>query len=71
MAHEIKRHKLEVIIIDPLYLCALAGSSNVDASNMYQMGQLFRKAAEICLRMPIQEHLHRLLLELFILFAEE
>ena len=49
LAYYIRQHHLEVVIIDPLYLCALAGSKSGDASNMYHMGPLFRQAAEACL----------------------
>ncbi len=38
-----------VVAIDPLYLALLAGSSNVDAANMYQMGPLLAGVASACL----------------------
>jgi replicative DNA helicase len=39
---EIKKYQVEVLIMDPLYLCLLAGSGNkIDASNMFHMGPVF------------------------------
>lgn len=59
LTYRIRQHKLEVVIIDPLYLCALSGSKSGDASNMYHMGPLFRAAADACLKAgatPIYVH---------------
>jgi replicative DNA helicase len=40
---------IEVVIIDPLYLCLLAGNAGLQASNVYQMGPLLLAAARTCL----------------------
>ena len=56
---QIRKHKSEVVIIDPLYLCLLTGNLNVDASNLYQMGPLLARVAEVCLEAgatPILAH---------------
>jgi AAA domain-containing protein len=45
----LQRHGVEVVLIDPLYLCLLAGLSGVDASNVYQTGPLLMTAADACL----------------------
>ena len=41
----IETHDIEVLILDPLYLCVLAGDSgkSLEASNLFQMGPLFRR----------------------------
>jgi len=41
--------KPEVLILDPSYLCLLAGSENLQASNAMQMGPLFMAVAKTCL----------------------
>lgn len=43
----IERHKIEVLILDPTYLCLLAGGSAVDASNMLQMGPALQRVTEV------------------------
>jgi len=40
---------IEVVIIDPLYLCLLAGNAALQASNVYQMGPLLLGVAQACL----------------------
>jgi hypothetical protein len=42
--------KADVVIIDPLYLCLLAGTHGVSASNLYQVGPLLHDLARACLR---------------------
>jgi len=44
-------HKIEVLIIDPLYLCLLAGldGGQVEASNLFQMGPLLASVAKTCI----------------------
>ena len=48
----IREHKLEVVILDPLYLCLLSGSAGrrLDASNLFDMGPLLARVTETCLR---------------------
>jgi replicative DNA helicase len=41
--------RLGVGIIDPLYLCLLAGARNVEASNLYQMGPVLSRASRALL----------------------
>jgi hypothetical protein len=47
----IESHEIEVLILDPLYLCLLAGivGAKLDASNLYQTGPLFRAFAKAVL----------------------
>ncbi len=44
----IGQRKLEVIIIDPLYLCLNAGKQKVQAGNIYEMGPLLKNVADTC-----------------------
>ena len=57
----IRRHRHQVIIIDPLYLALLSGDTSRQATNLYDMGPLFAAVAHICLRegaTPIFVHHH-------------
>jgi len=47
----LEQHKIEVLIIDPLYLCLLAGldGAEVQAGNLFQMGPLLVSVAQTCL----------------------
>jgi hypothetical protein len=39
---------IEVLFLDPLYLCLLDGATNVSASNLFDVGPLLRRAADAC-----------------------
>ena len=41
-------NKVKVVFIDPAYLCLLAGSRDVQANNMFQVGPLLVRVAKIC-----------------------
>jgi hypothetical protein len=41
--------EIDVVFIDPLYLCLLAGGKSVSASNLYEIGPLLWDAARTCL----------------------
>jgi AAA domain-containing protein/TOTE conflict system primase-like protein len=45
----IKKHSLEAIILDPLYLCLLAGNPDAKAGNLFDMGPLLARVAGTCL----------------------
>ena len=45
----ITENELEVVILDPLYLCLLAGSTSHQASNIFDIGPLLANTAEVCL----------------------
>jgi replicative DNA helicase len=51
LADGLKGRRVEVLVIDPLYLCLLAGidAKNIDAANLFQMGPLLLAVAEVCL----------------------
>lgn len=40
---------IEVVIIDPLYLCLLSAGKPIEASNLFQMGPLLRVISQVCL----------------------
>lgn len=55
----ITEHALEVVVFDPLYLALLAGNSDIQASNLYQIGPLLADVARLCLEAgatPILAH---------------
>jgi hypothetical protein len=47
----IETHEIDVLIVDPLYLCLLAGdvAKNLDAANLYHVGPLFRELGKAVL----------------------
>jgi replicative DNA helicase len=61
LAEGLDRHKVEVCIIDPLYLCLLAGidARGIDAANLFDMGPLLLSVVRTCLDVqctPILTH---------------
>jgi hypothetical protein len=61
LADGLDRHKVEVCIIDPLYLCLLAGidARGIDAANLFDMGPLLLSVVRTCLDVqctPILTH---------------
>jgi hypothetical protein len=58
LARVVRREGLEVVALDPLYLCLLAGS-DVDPRNLFAMGAHLRRVTEVCLgagATPILSH---------------
>jgi AAA domain len=45
----LRKNKTEVVIIDPLYLYLLSVGQSVSASNIYEIGPVYHRAAEACL----------------------
>jgi hypothetical protein len=39
---------VQVVFIDPAYLCLLAGTPDLQANNMFQVGPLLLRVAKIC-----------------------
>lgn len=50
LSRGLERDKIEVCVIDPLYLCMFSGMDASQATNLYAMGPLLRRAADACLR---------------------
>ena len=49
LAGIIRDNDLNVIILDPLYLCLLTGRADLQASNLYQVGPLLADVSQACL----------------------
>jgi RecA-family ATPase len=45
----LKAKKIEVVFVDPLYLCLLSGQLSASAGNLYATGPVLRRAAKACL----------------------
>jgi replicative DNA helicase len=42
--------EVEVVVIDPLYLCLLAGGGTASASNLFEIGPVLADVSETCMR---------------------
>lgn len=45
----IRKSELKLLLLDPLYLCLLNGQSDLQASNLFDMGPLLRSITQACL----------------------
>lgn len=45
----LRQNKVEVVVIDPLYLCLFSGSKGQSASNLFEVGPILRLAGQACL----------------------
>ena len=50
LATFIKDNEIEVVILDPLYLCLLTGGHAIDPANLFDVGPLLKKITETCLK---------------------
>jgi hypothetical protein len=46
----ITERKIDVVIIDPLYLCLLSAGAGGIATNLFEMGHVLKSAARVCLK---------------------
>lgn len=44
----IKERGIQVVIVDPLYLCLIAAGAKIDAANLFDMGPLLRAVSDSC-----------------------
>jgi hypothetical protein len=49
LADFIQEHKIEVVILDPLYLCLLTGGHSIDPANLFDVGPLLKTITRTCL----------------------
>lgn len=49
LASYIRDHEIEVVIVDPLYLCLLSGNSKLDPANLFDVGPLLARITATCL----------------------
>jgi replicative DNA helicase len=49
LRRSLRAEKVEVVFLDPLYLCLLDGAKGLSATNLYEVGPLLRGAGEACL----------------------
>ena len=49
LKEKLEENKVQVVIIDPLYLCLLGGSKGVSASNLFEVGPVLQKMGQACL----------------------
>jgi hypothetical protein len=49
LADFLRQERIDVLFIDPLYLCLLSGGERVEAANIYEMGPLLRRIGQTCL----------------------
>jgi len=45
----IQENGIEVVIIDPLYLCLLTGGKKIDPANLFEVGPLLKQVCDLCL----------------------
>jgi replicative DNA helicase len=49
LADVIRENRIELVVIDPLYLCLLSGNSRLDAANLFDVGPLLKRVGDTCL----------------------